>query len=180
MKHGAQRRIALALLAAAAGTVTVSLLGSCGPSDPDYRKPHLLGLEEHCERVTSLLAPEGISAHCDKHRWATIDDAGVAYSFSDDGIEQIETDVASIRIVATAFHVKVTVITVMVGGGYDAPKAKYDMRSMSSPSAFYWGDDLDWVQRTIEASISTQEMKALVEQAEHYQQLVRTELDNLR
>ncbi len=95
-------------------------------------------------------------------------------------MQSVATDVAFLTHLGTIKGGKIASFTIMVGGGYDAPKASYPMSDLSKPSAYYWGDDLDWVQRTIEASISTQEMKALVEQAEHYQKLVRAELDNLK
>ena len=75
---------------------------------------------------------------------------------------------------------KIAAFTVAVGGGYDAPKAIYSMSNLSRPRAFYTGDDLDWVKRTIEASISTEEMKALVEKSDHYQGLIRAELDSVK
>ncbi|WP_433861910.1 hypothetical protein [Streptomyces sp. L7] len=126
------------------------------------------------------MAAQGVNARCAEESRPLIENDGVTYTFSDDGIERIETDTAIIAVLATAFHTKVTVISVMVGRGYDAPKAKYDMRNLSNPRAFYHLDNLEWVQRTIEASISTDGMKALVEQAEHYQDLIKTELDNVK
>lgn len=167
------------LAAALVGAVLISLLASCGLSAPYDRGPYLRGLERHCERVTTHLVAQGVNARCDEDAWAIIENDGVAYTFDDEGMRRIENDAALIAVLATAFHTKVTVISVMVGDGYDAPKAKYDMRNLSSPRAFYHLDDLEWVQRTIEASISTEEMKALVEQAERYQGLIKTELDNV-
>ncbi|MEN2741327.1 hypothetical protein ABCS02_26380 [Microbacterium sp. X-17] len=178
MKHRPRRRFA-ALLVAATGTATVSLLASCGLSTLEYG-PYLRGLEDNCERLTSHLESEGINAHCEEEGWAVIEEAGVKYTLNDSGMRWFETDIAFFSHLGTIKGGKIASFTIMVGGGYDAPKASYPMSDLSKPSAYYWGDDLDWVQRTIEASISTQEMKALVEQAEHYQRLVRTRLDNLK
>ena len=176
MKPASRRGLAGALV----GAILISLLASCGLSSPYDRGPYLRGLERQCERVTTRLAAQGPNARCDEDSHAIIEDDGVTYTFDDEGMDRIENDAVLIAVLATAFHTKVTVISVMVGDGYDAPKAKYDMRNLSNPRAFYHLDNLEWVQRTIEASISTEEMKALVERAEHYQELIKTELDNLK
>lgn len=177
MKQKPRRGFATALVTTATATALVTTLSSCG-SDFEYG-PYLRGLEEHCEEVTSHLVSEGVDAHCDDDSWAVIVNDGAAYTASNDGIQSIKTDVASIAKYGILIHGKMTSITVMVGGGYDAPKAIYYLKNLSDPSAFYTGDNLDWVQSTIEAAISTDEMKSLVAQAERYQQLMRAELDKL-
>lgn len=177
MKHRPRRRFAIALITTATATALIGALSSCG-SDFEHG-PYLRGLKEHYEKVTSRLVAQGVRAHRDDDSWTVIEDGAATYTASEYGVQWIDTDHAFISDIGTPKHGKIASFSVSVGGGYDAAKAGYALNDRSHPEPAHWHDDPDWVLSTIRAAISTDEMKTLIAQAEHYQRLMKTALDEL-